>query len=340
MGKAVDVRLGGPQFIMALVIARAKWEETRDGVEPPTIQPSYNFVMSNCKMRSASARKQRIRDVIASVRIMTGIAARCGLSWPACMFLDWGPAVDVSRRPAWIKALAGMPDSESVHLLRTNVHKVGSKTASDVEAHFNLAARMLRSQSNPMPCLAQNQLTHVLISCCSDFSNTRPPELTQVHTHNDPPEASNSSTQARPLTFYYIAAGIGSGIADMEQQGFKCVGACEIDNYCREVLTRVYPHVPLHDDIKTLDLKAACSEGQPLTLVVLSTPCVDVSARGQLKAQDGEVRSATLQQHPCNSASLNLSCWLLVCMTSIRKFSHVKCQQQCLRRSPTSSSRQ
>jgi hypothetical protein len=56
-----------------------------------------------------------------------------------------------------------------------------------------------------------------------------------------------------------------------------------------QVLRKNHPHIPIHGDLHTLNLKTHAAAGKRLDVVVITTPCVDVSARGQGLAQQGQV---------------------------------------------------
>jgi hypothetical protein len=56
-----------------------------------------------------------------------------------------------------------------------------------------------------------------------------------------------------------------------------------------QVLRRHHPGLQVHSDLETLSLQHYVPPGQKLDLVVITTPCVDVSARGQGEAQKGKV---------------------------------------------------
>jgi site-specific DNA-cytosine methylase len=75
------------------------------------------------------------------------------------------------------------------------------------------------------------------------------------------------------------------------QAGYVCTGACEIDDYCQRVLQRHHPAIRVHPDLHTLDLMEFTPPGCALDVVIITTPCVDVSARGVGQAQHGQVRS-------------------------------------------------
>jgi DNA (cytosine-5)-methyltransferase 1 len=48
-------------------------------------------------------------------------------------------------------------------------------------------------------------------------------------------------------------AGIGGFDLGLERAGMNVVFQCELDPFCQQILKRHWPHVPLHDDITTLN---------------------------------------------------------------------------------------
>lgn len=54
-----------------------------------------------------------------------------------------------------------------------------------------------------------------------------------------------------------------------------------------QVLFERFPDVPQHGDLRTLDLAQAV-KGKKIDVILISTPCVDLSARGDRLAQDGQ----------------------------------------------------
>ena len=65
------------------------------------------------------------------------------------------------------------------------------------------------------------------------------------------------------------------------------------------MLRRRHPRLKLHSDLNTLDLTQEVPAGVFLDIVVITTPCVDVSARGQGQAQKGEVRPHKVNSRVC-----------------------------------------
>jgi DNA-cytosine methyltransferase len=60
----------------------------------------------------------------------------------------------------------------------------------------------------------------------------------------------NKDTDMRVSSFF---AGIGGFDLGLEQAGINVVFQCELDPFCQQILKRHWPHVPIHDDITTLN---------------------------------------------------------------------------------------
>ncbi|MEQ8754416.1 MAG: DNA (cytosine-5-)-methyltransferase [Coleofasciculus sp. G1-WW12-02] len=80
-------------------------------------------------------------------------------------------------------------------------------------------------------------------------------------------------------------AGIGGFDLGFERAGMQVVFQCEIDPFCQQILKRHWPHVPLHDDISTLNPTTI----PPSDLWCAGWPCQDLSnANTERKGLTGE----------------------------------------------------
>ena len=107
-----------------------------------------------------------------------------------------------------------------------------------------------------------------------------------------------------------LFSGIGGFSLGLERAGMKTVAFCEIDPYCRRVLAKHWPGVPIHDDIKTLAYATGerCGQGRQgriverrqngasesstiydgaVDVVCGGFPCQDISTAGQRAGIDG-----------------------------------------------------
>jgi len=80
-----------------------------------------------------------------------------------------------------------------------------------------------------------------------------------------------------------LFSGIGGFSLGLERAGFKTIAFCEIDPFCRKVLNKHWPDVPIYEDIRELD-------GSTITADVITGgfPCQDLSSAGLRKGFHGE----------------------------------------------------
>jgi DNA (cytosine-5)-methyltransferase 1 len=78
-----------------------------------------------------------------------------------------------------------------------------------------------------------------------------------------------------------LFAGIGGLELGLERVGMTTVGQVELDPYCTEILTRHWPEVPRHDDVRTAGDWWASQPRPPVDVVCGGFPCQPFSAAGR-----------------------------------------------------------
>jgi len=93
-------------------------------------------------------------------------------------------------------------------------------------------------------------------------------------------------TQLRVLDLF---SGIGGFSLGLERTGgFTTVAFCEIDSYCRKVLTKHWPKVPIYDDVRTITADTLRRNGIAVDVICGGFPCQDVSNAGGRAGIEGE----------------------------------------------------
>lgn len=82
-----------------------------------------------------------------------------------------------------------------------------------------------------------------------------------------------------------LFSGIGGFSLGLERAGMQTIAFCEIDPFCRKVLKKHWPEVPIHEDIKTLDGKHYRGT---IDVVCGGFPCQDLSQSGLQRGFDGD----------------------------------------------------
>lgn len=77
-----------------------------------------------------------------------------------------------------------------------------------------------------------------------------------------------------------LFSGIGGLAIASHWAGFETAAFCEIEPFCRKVLAKHWPDVPIHDDIKTLTIDIIRGYGR-IDGVVGGFPCQDLSCAGR-----------------------------------------------------------
>ncbi len=83
------------------------------------------------------------------------------------------------------------------------------------------------------------------------------------------------------LTVLDLFSGIGGFSLGLERAGMKTIAFCEIDPFCRKVLKKHWPDVPIFEDIK--DVKEIKAD-----VICGGFPCQDISAAGKQAGITGE----------------------------------------------------
>jgi DNA (cytosine-5)-methyltransferase 1 len=79
-----------------------------------------------------------------------------------------------------------------------------------------------------------------------------------------------------------IFSGIGGFSIGLEAVGMQTVAFCEINPFCRKILTRHWPSVPIFSDITTID-KKDLKALPPIDVIAGGFPCQDISVAGKQK---------------------------------------------------------
>lgn len=86
---------------------------------------------------------------------------------------------------------------------------------------------------------------------------------------------------AAPLTVLSLFSGIGGFDLGFQAAGLATVQLCEIDPYCRDILGRHFPGVPIHGDIATLKVPH-------VDVVCGGPPCQPASLAGARRGESDE----------------------------------------------------
>lgn len=86
-----------------------------------------------------------------------------------------------------------------------------------------------------------------------------------------------------------LFSGIGGFSLGLERAGFRTVAFCEIDPFCRRVLTKHWPKVPIYDDVRNLNAARLRSDGiARIDTICGGFPCQDISKAGKGLGLAGE----------------------------------------------------
>lgn len=84
-----------------------------------------------------------------------------------------------------------------------------------------------------------------------------------------------------------LFSGIGGFSLGLERAGMRIVAFCEIDPFCRRVLSKHWPGVPCYEDVRTLTADRLRADGIAADVVCGGFPCQDISEAGSRGGIEG-----------------------------------------------------
>ena len=86
----------------------------------------------------------------------------------------------------------------------------------------------------------------------------------------------------RSMQILDLFSGIGGASLGLNWAGMRTLAFCEQDRFCRAILTRHWPGIPIYHDIRTVTATRLADDGlaQP-DLIVGGFPCQDISLAGR-----------------------------------------------------------
>ncbi len=85
-----------------------------------------------------------------------------------------------------------------------------------------------------------------------------------------------------------LFSGIGGFSLGLERAGFQTVAFCEIEPFCRDVLRKHWPHVPIYDDVRELTGERLRADGIEVDAICGGFPCQDISLAGKGAGLSGQ----------------------------------------------------
>ncbi len=102
-----------------------------------------------------------------------------------------------------------------------------------------------------------------------------------------PYERTAAATQVERMKVLDLFSGIGGFSLGLERAGMQTAAFCESDPYCRLVLDKHWPEVPIYDDVRTLTAARLADAGIAVDVICGGPPCQPNSsaARGRSRGQ-------------------------------------------------------
>jgi DNA (cytosine-5)-methyltransferase 1 len=84
-----------------------------------------------------------------------------------------------------------------------------------------------------------------------------------------------------------LFSGIGGFSLGLQRAGMTTTAFCEIEPFCRAVLRKHWPDVPIYDDVRTLTGARLAADGIAVDVICGGFPCQDISCAGSRVGIDG-----------------------------------------------------
>ena len=88
-----------------------------------------------------------------------------------------------------------------------------------------------------------------------------------------------------------LFSGIGGFSVGLEATGMQTVAFCETDKYCKKVLKKNWPEVPIYDDVRELTAGRLLADGIEVDVITGGFPCQDISLAGKQEGIAAGTRS-------------------------------------------------
>jgi DNA (cytosine-5)-methyltransferase 1 len=85
-----------------------------------------------------------------------------------------------------------------------------------------------------------------------------------------------------------LFSGIGGFSLGLERAGMQTVAFCEIEPFCRKILRKHWPSVPIYEDVTKLTAKQLTTDGISVDVICGGFPCQDISTAGKGAGIGGE----------------------------------------------------
>lgn len=202
MSKWHELQLAGPLFLAALMISvQIYYHGDRSvlagGPTPPVLQSMLGYCHDNCK---PSQRQRRRRTALAAVFLLCDIFQATGVEIPCGRRPSSGRPGCLDKEPTWLLRLHRADPTAALLALNRSANTLCDRVCYRVEDEYN--------------------------KCCERYGYTRlePGELGTLFASLRPVQTTverivscTEPCSSQRRTYFYIAAGIGCGMKQIEQ---------------------------------------------------------------------------------------------------------------------------